>query len=357
MHDGAPDEVIHATHEVRTRVSSWRDGRMLADDVPVSAGDFDAERDVNIPRRLRITVPGREWIPTTAEHPLAPYGQRLYVDQVLTAGRRSHVVPLGWFVITAAANDLQGNGTEVAAADLMQLVLDDRFLSPRQPEPGATFATETHALVNGHLPVTTQQLVNRGLSGVDTTEWVEDRIQALRDVEAAWPAWFMVNRAGTLVGRPIPTVGVPVVQWRHGLADAYVTTTTQTLRDDVYNAVVARGRTPDGVDVSGWAAERYGPTRWGGPFGRRPRFYFSPLITTTAQAYSAAETVLAQEQRRTTQLVVTCPPDPRVYLGDTARVVTADGAAAVGLVQTIRLPLTAAGGPMEVTVGQATWTR
>jgi hypothetical protein len=36
------------------------------------------------------------------------------------------------------------------------------------------------------------------------------------------------------------------------------------------------------------------PTYWSGPFGKVPRFYSSPFITTTVQAQSAAASILRQ---------------------------------------------------------------
>jgi len=355
VHDGAPDWVIRTSHGVRTRVSAWRDGRLLAADVPVASGAFTFTADVNIPRLLSIGVAGAQWIPTRDDDPLAPYGQRLYVDQVLAIAAREWVVPIGWFVVTDVG--VVGDEVTVDAADLMRLVADDRFLWPRQPPSTATFRTETSTLLGGSFAVTFD-MPDRALSGVDTTEWVEDRIRALRDVEAAWPASMIVGRDGVLRVGPTPTVkDTPDYVWEHGQDSAYVTTTTSASRDEVYNAVVARGRTGDGVDVTGFAVERFGPNRWEGPFGRRPRFYFSPLVSSTAQAYATAESVLATMRRRTSQIEVTAPPDPRLYLHDTVAVRTRSGRHAIGLLQSITLPLTPAGGAARYLIGEATWTR
>jgi len=68
-------------------------------------------------------------------------------------------------------------------------------------------------------------------------------------------------------------------------------------REGVYNAVVATGEGADTEEPARAVAvddNPMSPTYWDGPFGKVPRFYSSPFVTTDEQAATAAASILAQ---------------------------------------------------------------
>lgn len=348
MLDDVPGWVLHETHSVRTYVTAEYDGETTLDDLPLDSGVLEATADANVPGRLDLSVPS-QYAPRSWRDPLNIFGQRLSVRQVLAIGNQEWTVNLGVFRIQGYEH--QPPAVAVEALSLEQIIADYRFDSPYQRPGGATYASTLAALCSGLLPVDTSAMTDKALPSSLTTDWEEDRLAAVRALQTNWPCDLRVDPDGVLVATPERTVQAePHVTWTHGQADAYVALGGSGLRDDIYNAVVARGEKADGTPVQATEVDRNpaSPTYFYGPYGRRQRFYESPLITTTAQAVTAARTVLRREKRRSSVVVVTAPPDPRVEMLDTARVTTDTGDTYTGLVTSISLPLT----PLE---GAATY--
>lgn len=335
-----------------TVVSSWRDGEQLAEAVPVDSGEIEADYAGQVPGRLDLTVPS-PWAPQTATDPLGVYGQQLHVSQVLTLPDGSEAsVQLGWWLVQGWQHEPPAVSVEGLSLD--QLIADYRFTSPYRRPAGATYAGQLAEILSGVLPVDTSAMANRPLPGSLTQDWEEDRLAAVRTIGTNWPADLRVDDDGVLVATPPRAeVDPPHITWQHGTAGAYVSIGGGGLRDEMWNAVVARGQRPDGTPVQAFASDKNpdSPTRYGGPFGRRPRFYESPLITSKDTARTTARTVLARELRRTATVTVDAPPDPRIELLDTAAVVDAAGVRRVGLVTRLRLPLTVNDGAAQYEIG------
>lgn len=339
MRDDVPDWVLRESHSVRTYVTAEYDGETTLDDVPLDAGVLEVTADANIPGRLDLSLPS-EYAPRVWHDPINIFGQRLSVRQVLSIGSQEWTVPLGVYRIQGY--DHQPPSVAVEALSLEQIIADYRFDAPYQRPSNATFASTLRALCSGLLPVDTSAMTDRALPASLTTDWEEDRLSAVRSLQTNWPCDLRVDSDGVLVASPERTVTSPDVTWTHGQSDAYVSLGGSGLRDDIYNAVVARGEKADGTPVQATAVDSNpgSPTYYYGPYGRRQRFYESPLITTVDQAKRAAGTVLNREKRRSTIVVVNAPPDPRVEMLDTAQVTTDTGQTYVGLVSSIELPLT-----------------
>lgn len=352
MRDAAPDWVIHESHAVRTYVDALYDGDLIAEDIPLDAGTLEVTADANVPGRLSLTFPSM-WAPRTARDPLAVYGQRLTVRQVLTVGPEEFTVDLGQYRIQAW--DHETPAVEVEALSLEQILADYRLNAPYKRPSGATFASTLTGLCKGLLPVDTSELTDRALPASLVTDWEEDRLSAVRAIQTNWPCDLRVDEDGVLVASPVRTVGTPDVEWTHGESNAFVSTGGSGLRDDMFNSVVARGEKADGTPIQSTVVDSdpTSPTYFYGPYGRRQRFYESPLITTKEQATSAAKTVLKRELRRSAVVTVTAPPDPRIEMLDTARVTLDDGQSYTGLVTDISLPLTPLEGAATYTIGIA----
>lgn len=351
MRDDIPGWVLLESHSVRTVIDSYFDGEVIAEDVPLDSGVMEVTADSNVPVRLDLTFPS-EWAPRTQADPLAVYGQRLVVRQVIGIGNDEWTVDLGQYRVQGW--DHEAPAVSVEALSLEQIIADYRFDSPYKRPGGATFAGQLGAICKGLLPVDTSALTNRSLPASLTTDWTEDRMAAVRAVQTNWPCDLRVDEDGVLVATPVRTVAAtPDVEWQHGEANAYITTGGAGLRDDIYNAVVARGERANGTPVQATVVDDdpTSPTYFYGPYGRRQRFYESPLITSVSEAQAAARSVLRKERRRAATVVVTAPPDPRVEMLDTARVTLADGTTYTGLVTDISLPLTPLEGPATYTVG------
>lgn len=362
MRDASDDfaAAIRSSHRAVTRVEGWRDGVLTVEDIPLEDGDLTIDDNQAIPGTVSLTVPGREWDPVDPLHPLAPFGQQVYVSRgIRYPDGTEELIGLGFYLLEDSDPDTLTGSTRTTARSLELYLEDSRFQRPSQPPAGATFAGEVERIVGSRLPVddVDPALVNRALPKDLVFEG--SRLEALTQIGAAWPARFRVDDNGLL--RILPPVAdastwVPVMTLATGSQGVVARWTSPTSRASFHNAVFARGEEDDSAKraVEGFAYDQAAgsPTEWGGPFGERPLLYASPLLATSTAAQKAAATILARELRRTRVAEVEMIPDPRLEAGDIVELDTPT-VAGVGRVAGIRLPLTAAGGSMSLTVEMA----
>jgi hypothetical protein len=102
-----------------------------------------------------------------------------------------------------------------------------------------------------------------------------------------------------------------------------VTSARRLTSKGVYNAVVASGEATDtNPPVSAVAIDNdpNSPTYFYGPFGKVPRFYSSPFITSTDQAFSAASTDLRRQFGLPYTISLDAIPHPGLEVWDPVRV-------------------------------------
>src|SRR5262249_51958106 len=111
-------------------------------------------------------------------------------------------------------------------------------------------------------------------------------------------------------------------------ANAYAPSSIVSLSSDFDtrppNVIVARGEPQDGtapVQALALDTDPSYPTYAGTapgtrPYGRVTQFYSSPLLSTVAQAQSAANTILAGSVGAGATYTMTCPFDPTITSGD-----------------------------------------
>lgn len=301
-------------------VSSWRDGVLLAEDVPVEDGAEEGDRSGRVPERVTFTVPrrdrGQDWSPDENEdHPLAANGQRLHV----TLGVEGEAFARGRYVIMSTRPN--GDVVDVECVGLLRLVDEARLISPYQPT--GTMTSTLRGLVEPALSIIVDPaLVDRAVpTGINMDE---DRLGAVLELLDAWSADAYVTPDGYLSVVPATQSLTPVFTLSSSTGTV-ISAVGSSTREGAYNAVVARGTASDGGQVQGVAYDltATGPKRYGGPFNPLPvPYYFSsPLLTTVAECGTAAATVLARLQRRAGhELLVTMVPDPRIQLGDVGSV-------------------------------------
>lgn len=320
-----------AGHRASLAVTTELDGQTTDVTDLVDDATVDVDTDARIPARLNLTARPGPW---------DALGQRVRLVYTARHATTTVAVDIGTYLVTRVADD--AGRVTVEASSLLQLVDDARFVTPRQPPASATYAGELAVLLDGIMPVDTSAMTDRPLASNVAAEWVEDRYQAVADIAREWPATLTVDPDGILTATPPATAGTPLRTFAHGTAGAYLSYGDDANRFDVYNAVVARGQNADGVDLYAVAYTKTGPTRWAGPFGQRPRFHYSPLITSTSVARTSAATMLAREQRRAALVTVMAPPDPRLVADTRVAVVDDTGRTVTGAVVAATIPLTPA---------------
>jgi len=324
----------------RINVQSWLGGELLAADIPVVDGGEEIDRSLRVPERVSLTVPrvdrGFSWDPVESDHPLAAYGQRLWVRVGIDVGSTTEWAMRGEYLITDSATD--GDTVQIEAAGLLQLVDEARLSSPFQPS--GTFVSTLRALVEPALTVLVEDAPS-DRSVPAAMNWDEDRLGAVLELLDTWPARADVTGDGYLVVTEAEDSTDPVLALTDGSGGNVTRWGGQSSRDGCYSIVVARGTASDGGQLQAVAYERNEPVDINGPFNPLPvpYFYFSPLLTTYAECQTAANTRLANLRRdRATRITATCVPHPGLQTGDAVTVTGRGYDGALAIVERMSLP-------------------
>jgi len=345
-------DILTGSFQLEVAVDVWLGDQLIADDVPIASGSEDTDRTIAVPERVTLTLPrrdrGTDW--GAIDSPIAANGQRLRVSIGIGAGGSgTEWFDRGWFLIDDVAID--GNSVQVTAVGLLKLLSEARLISPFTPT--GTITTALRSLIEPALPVAFDAaLTDRAVpAGVN---YSDDRLGNVSEILDAWPAEAYVDESGVLQVIPVVTPTVAVASLTDGVGGTVVSAASRTSRDNAYNVVVARGTASDGGQVQGVAYDLLGAHAYGGPFNPLPVpfFYQSPLITTVAQAQSAASTRLATLKRGNgTQFDVECVPNPTLQVGDAVNV-TVNGVAQLCTIEALQLPYTVgdSSSPQRLTV-------
>ncbi|MFJ6729984.1 hypothetical protein ACIQPQ_34305 [Streptomyces sp. NPDC091281] len=336
--------VVQRSYTMLVRASSWRDGELLAADIPVADGNESIDRGLAIPEQVTLTVPRRDrgidWDPgADPDHPLAAFGQQLHLSFGVDVGRGEFEwIDRGWFLITESGAD--GDTVNVSCQGLLTLVEEAEFVAPFQPS--GTFVSTARSLVEPALTVEISGLLLDRSVPVGM-QWDTDRLGGLSELLTAWPASAHITTQGTLLVEPLTDGGAPVLSLTDGTGGTVMRWLGSTTRDGAFNCAVAQGEDAFGNQIQGVAydTDSASPYRFGGPFNPLPVPYpfSSPLMTTVAQCRAAAAAKIIQLRRTASRrLEVRMVPHPGLTTGD---VISATGAGLTGapcVVEALTLP-------------------
>lgn len=278
----------------------------------------------------RLTFSGQDIIPRRPGDLLTPFGTRVEVELGLELldGTVSSV-PYGTYEIASARTRMQAGERSVTVGliDVSQQVDRYRMETPLTVATGNDLATMINRVVTNRLgvspsvPATGQLLGASRVFGLDpqTGPWAE-----LLDVLAGFSRTAWYDRVGRIqVGNvtPDPQTAYPLEAMSSLSADFDTAPP---------NVIVVRGESQDGpppvyavrLDSDPGSPTYAGAGPGGSPYGRVTEYFSSPLVVTTAQAQSAAETILNNRVGAGATYVLSRPFDPTIDAND---VVTAYG--------------------------------
>lgn len=287
-------------------------------------------------------------VPDTATSLLVPYGNEIRVSRGITyPDGTSELVSLGLFRIQDAQVDDTPAGLQIriAGLDRAQRVIDARFEEPYQVAAGTNYGTAITDVLEAIWPdietdFTTTALTTPSLIAQEG----DDRWQFAQDMATAISMRLYFDGDGVCVLRP-DAQGDPVASLAEGTSGVLLSAGRRWTREGTFNRVIATGEnTGETAPARGVATDDnpLSPTYYFGPFGRVPRFYSSPFLTTDAQAAAAALTVLNKELGTTEQVNFGTLVLPHFEPGDVVTITRARAAIDEDhVLDTLTIPLTA----------------
>lgn len=335
---------IQRSYTIWSRFSSFLDGDLLADDIPVdpSSAQEMGQRSLAVPDRVTFSVPrisgNVDWTPNTDRAALAANGQRIRVELGIGLGASE----IEWFTrgeFLIVESEVQGDQVAVECQSLLYLADEAKLVMPFQPT--GTYKASIRSLMEPGVTVVFDANLSDGtMPGGMNFEG--SRVQAMSEICDAWPADYLMDAEGYLYVYST-IVDAPVVGSvsEDPAAGTIIESVGKSTREGAYNMVVVRGQDSTGAQIQGVAYDLNGGAKaYGGPFNALPvpYFYESPLIVTPAQARRAATAVMKRLQRDTSRSIeIEMVPDPRIQLGDLLDI-TSVAYTGLGEVDALQLP-------------------
>lgn len=334
--DPAALELLGRAHGVQARLWASVNGSGFTVPVPLLAGGSVA---VDTASPVRRTLDCKVALPVghPAVDPLSAE-LRAEVAVVNPSNGQTWWTPVGTFVVTSALEERPGV-LAVKGADRYQRVLDARFERPVSTA-GSILGSLVTLLEQAHYRITVDTTAAPVTRNAASTLWERDRDEAVRSLATALGAEVVFDPLGVARVRPVPTVS-GAIAWRVGRGRYGVKIGAQrgASRERTYNAIAVTGEPENLPPVYAIAHVTTGPLRWGGPFGKRPRFYRSTLIETAAQAQAVADSLIARVQGVARTLELDALPNPALDGGDVLQVEVAPGLWQRHLASSFTVPL------------------
>lgn len=319
-------------------------------EIPVGGGQVVSDAKSQVRRTASLTTNLALW-PKDPRSVLAPSaGTEIQIDYGIgLPGGTFEWIPLIRGVLSKNNRRRPYDASGSIPLDLVDRsakVAEDRFISPVQTVSGALVVTEIRRLIQDSLgvsvPVTdlTGSTQVAPVMDIERERWA-DGIEKLADSIAA-ECFF--DPQGNGIIRPTPTLADPV-RWvaSSGEAGTLVEREDTLAREPVYNGFVATGERTDGtapVTAVVWDTDPTSPTYYLGPFGRKPKFYSSQLLTTVPQCTAAASAMLARARGANAKVAMTLLVNPALESGDVILLRdTDDGSVQLHLIDKVTVPL------------------
>lgn len=319
------------------------DGRVL--DLEHTGGSVTVDRAQAVRRTCTVTGADVSLIPRTPTDELATYGATLRISRGVEYGDgSSELVPLGVFRLDSVDGDVTFGPVTLSGKDRSAIVQDDKLTAPYRAT--GTVVSAITALIQRSLPtaVVTSTIVDATIGSrifdIEADPWA-----AVQEIAAAAGAECYATPDGEFTITTLPDLATATPVWAVEATEGgvYISGTRGMSSDGVYNGVLARGEnTSDNVAPVSYLAtdnDPNSPTYWSGPYGRRPMFYSSATLITTAAAQNAARLKLAEAKAPNASGDFSSLPNPALEPGDVLRVVHDDGSRELHQVASFSVPL------------------
>lgn len=326
--------------------------------IPVVGGDVLFDATAEVLATLEMETEGvderfRSLFPRNAGALFSPYGHEVFVRIGADVGSGVLWSPMGYFRInTVSQSESSDSPIMISGSDRMAGIIDARLPRPIQFISGRTYQAVAESLVHevyprakvlfdddsGNLPIGRSMIVE------------ESRYEGLLDLAESLGKVVYWDGEGVLRIEDAPDPDLPLWDIRAGFFGVLVTAAREVTRDGMRNAFVARGEGASEEPAFALVVDdgANSPTRWFPPedetqlwFGQVPGFYSSPLLTTGAQAASAAESQLRRHIGMPYNVNFGSVSNPALRPRDAIRITHKDGTREKHIVQTLTVPMRA----------------
>lgn len=291
-----------------------------------------------------ITVEG-DW-PRAQNVELGVYGSEVFLARGVETGAGEVLwASLGYYRIDVTGqSDASEGPLTLDLADRMATIIDSRFLEPRQWLVGTEVGDIIAEVVTEVYPAAVIQYDDdSNLAQLGRSLIVEEsRYEVLATLADGLGKIFYFNGDGVLVFETAPDENVPIWTVAAGRDGVMVNSDRSLSREGIYNAVVVTGEGADEITpvrAVAYDANPASPTFFGGSFGRIPRFYSSPFITTTQQAQNAAVSLLRRSLGASYDVGLSVVPNPALKPYDAIQVVYPDFNRETHVIERVSIPL------------------
>ncbi|MFI1830674.1 DUF5047 domain-containing protein [Streptomyces sp. NPDC020412] len=325
----------------------------IVEQLAIIGGTVTVDRSQQSRRTCSITFADLSLIPRTAAAALATFGARLRISRGVRLGEDRELVSVGVFRVDSISGDIDTGPVTFTGKSLESFIADDRFTAPYRASGTAVGAIT--ALIQRSAPG----------SAIDSARAVDAPIGP-RSYDVEGDPWAAVTEIGTTIGcevycdadgvfvvAPLPDIATTTPVWTiaAGHGGAYIQANRGMSTEGVRNGWLVRGENTESnvAPVSALVVDNDpgSPTYWSGPFGRRPGFYTSPTITTTAAATAAGTLKLRASVAPNATADISTLPNPALEPGDVIRVVYPDGTRELHQVHSFPIDL-GVGAPMAL---------
>ena len=318
---------------------------------------MDARRNINRIAELQIVPTGTQTTKSIYNELMTGAVELQIKRGLVLADGTTEYVSLGIFSTDTCEYNADVTGTLTwEGSDRSKKIARARFTDPYQIASGTTLATAGTTLLQsrwGSVPVNFTN-VSETIGVTITYEAGEnsDPWECARQLFNDYGYDLHFDGDGTAVAIlvPDPATSAPVFDFGSGATQLVLDATISGSLEKTYNGVIVTG---EGTNVATPArAEAYdtdpnSPTYYGGPYGKVPFFYSSPLLTSSTLCSIVALKILAVVKGKTSQLSWPAIVNPALEPLDVIKL-NFDGTQTIAVIDQLTIPL-AADEPMTAT--------
>lgn len=343
--------LVRGSHVMDVRCEAYYGGKpgdasTMIGTLKVTGGSVTIDQRAQIRRTASITVADVTEFPEAGDTNdlLSDYGTKLKLYRgVITPSGVTEWCPLGVFRVDSPSVPIEPGVISVSLSDLTASIQEARFEQPSHSTTTNQIRAEIARLVRDAMGTNQGvQDMTGSITLVPALIWDVDRWQAIVDLATSIGAECFFGPDGTFIIRPVPDPTKSLASWYASYTDIIVQGTRTIDRSETYNAVVATGERTDGLAPARAVVRdtnASSPTYYLGPFGWRPYFYSSPVLTTTTACTNAATTILNRVTGMARQVTFDTICDPSLDGGDIAQITFPDGATERHILDQLVIPL------------------